>query len=115
MYFCPKCSYILDITKVEGSKKESKKSLSNISNIIKMILADDNLDEYNFNVDVNSLETNSKYKKLSENDRIKVYNKITENLYVNDASLLCTAPSVNPQGSVMAIAYRNAMNFVQNQ
>ena len=43
----------------------------------------------------------------------KVWN--TENLYVNDASLLCTAPSVNPQGSVMAIAYRNAMNFVQNQ
>jgi choline dehydrogenase-like flavoprotein len=39
----------------------------------------------------------------------------TENLYINDASLLCTAPSVNPQGSVMAIAYRNAMRFVQNQ
>jgi len=57
---------------------------------------------------------------MGENQKIcatnsfgKVWN--TENLYVNDASLLCTAPSVNPQGSVMAIAYRNAMNFVQNQ
>ena len=53
MYFCPKCSYILDITKVENSQKEIKKSLSNVSTIIKMILADDNLDEYNFNVDIN--------------------------------------------------------------
>ena len=33
-------------------------------------------------------------------------------LYVNDASLLCTAPGVNPQGSVMAIARRNALNFL---
>lgn len=35
-----------------------------------------------------------------------------KNLYVNDASLLCTAPSVNPQGSIMAIARRNALKFL---
>ena len=34
------------------------------------------------------------------------------NLFVNDASLLCTAPGVNPQGSIMAIARRNALNFL---
>jgi choline dehydrogenase-like flavoprotein len=33
------------------------------------------------------------------------------NLFINDASLLCTAPGVNPQGSVMAIARRNAQKF----
>jgi choline dehydrogenase-like flavoprotein len=33
------------------------------------------------------------------------------NLFVNDASLLCTAPGVNPQGTVMAIARRNALHF----
>lgn len=37
-----------------------------------------------------------------------------ENLYVADASLLCTAPGVNPQGSVMAIARRNALHFLKN-
>ncbi|NEQ37995.1 MAG: GMC family oxidoreductase [Okeania sp. SIO3I5] len=36
-----------------------------------------------------------------------------ENLYVADASLLCTAPGVNPQGSVMAIARRNALHFLE--
>jgi choline dehydrogenase-like flavoprotein len=34
------------------------------------------------------------------------------NLYVNDASLLCTGPGVNPQGSIMALARRNALKFL---
>lgn len=33
-------------------------------------------------------------------------------LYVNDASLLCSAPGVNPQGSVMAVARRNVMKYL---
>lgn len=35
-----------------------------------------------------------------------------KNLWVADASLLCTAPGVNPQGSIMAIARRNAWHFL---
>jgi choline dehydrogenase-like flavoprotein len=37
------------------------------------------------------------------------------NLFINDASLLCTAPGVNPQGSIMALARRNALNFLQGK
>ncbi len=37
-----------------------------------------------------------------------------KNLYVADASLLCTAPGVNPQGSIMALARRNALKFLDN-
>jgi hypothetical protein len=36
-----------------------------------------------------------------------------ESLFVSDASLLCTAPGVNPQGSIMALARRNAMHFLE--
>ncbi|MET0143710.1 MAG: GMC family oxidoreductase [Ilumatobacteraceae bacterium] len=36
----------------------------------------------------------------------------TSNVRVNDASLLPDAPGVNPQGSVMALAVRNARHFV---
>lgn len=39
----------------------------------------------------------------------------TDNVYVNDASLLPDAPGVNPQASVMAIAIRNARHFVEEQ
>ncbi len=36
----------------------------------------------------------------------------TDNVFVNDASLLPDAPGVNPQASVMAIAIRNARHFI---
>lgn len=36
------------------------------------------------------------------------------NVYVNDASILPDAPGVNPQGSVMAVAMRNALRFVHD-
>jgi choline dehydrogenase-like flavoprotein len=35
-----------------------------------------------------------------------------KNLYVSDASLLCSPPGVNPQGSIMALARRNALQFL---
>jgi len=35
-----------------------------------------------------------------------------KNLLMADASLLCTAPGVNPQGSIMVLARRNALNFL---
>lgn len=35
-----------------------------------------------------------------------------DGLYVADASLLCTQPGVNPQGSIMAFARRNAHEFL---
>jgi choline dehydrogenase-like flavoprotein len=34
-----------------------------------------------------------------------------ENLYVNDASIIPDSPGVNPQGTVMALARRNALRF----
>ena len=33
-------------------------------------------------------------------------------LFIADASLLCTQPSVNPQGTIMALARRNALRFL---
>lgn len=42
------------------------------------------------------------------------YGKVArfDNLYVNDASMLPDSPGVNPQGSVMALARRNAQHFL---
>jgi len=37
-----------------------------------------------------------------------------KNLFVADASLLCTAPGVNPQGTIMALARRNALHFLRH-
>ncbi|MGB3536386.1 MAG: GMC family oxidoreductase [Microcoleaceae cyanobacterium] len=48
--------------------------------------------------------------KCAVNSFGKIHN--FDNLYINDASLLCTAPGVNPQGSIMAIARRNVLQFL---
>lgn len=37
-----------------------------------------------------------------------------ENLFVNDASILPDSPGVNPQGSIMALARRNAIHFAES-
>lgn len=37
------------------------------------------------------------------------------NLHVNDASILPDSPGVNPQGSVMAFARRNALHFLAHR
>jgi choline dehydrogenase-like flavoprotein len=39
----------------------------------------------------------------------------TGNVWVNDASLLPTAPGVNPQGTVMALAIRNSRRFAATE
>jgi choline dehydrogenase-like flavoprotein len=36
-------------------------------------------------------------------------------LYIADASLLCGPTSVNPQGTVMAIAHRNALRAIEDR
>jgi choline dehydrogenase-like flavoprotein len=37
------------------------------------------------------------------------------NLFLHDASLLCTAPGVNPQGSIMALARRNTQHYLETR
>jgi choline dehydrogenase-like flavoprotein len=36
-----------------------------------------------------------------------------DGVYVNDASLLCGAPTVNPQGAIMAVAHRNVEHLLE--
>jgi choline dehydrogenase-like flavoprotein len=43
----------------------------------------------------------------------KIYNY--ENLYINDGSMIPDSPGVNPQGTIMAFARRNALHFVEEQ
>ncbi len=42
-----------------------------------------------------------------------VYNQ--KGLFVSDASLFCSAPGVNPQATIMAMARRNALRFIATQ
>jgi choline dehydrogenase-like flavoprotein len=57
---------------------------------------------------------------MGENDRIcpvDSYGRVKEvsGLHIADASLLPSAPGVNPQGSVMAFSRRNALKFANKK
>ena len=67
MYFCPKCEYVLDISKNEVSSNLGNVSTEkpvNLSNIIKKILDDKDVSSELAGVTLNNLEQSSKYKKL---------------------------------------------------
>lgn len=54
---------------------------------------------------------------MGENKKICATNSFgqihdQQGLFIADASLLCSAPGVNPQGSIMAIARRNALHHL---
>jgi choline dehydrogenase-like flavoprotein len=36
-----------------------------------------------------------------------------QNLFINDASMLPDSPGINPQGTIMALAHRNAQHFAE--
>lgn len=36
-----------------------------------------------------------------------------DSIYISDGSILCDSPSVNPQGTIMALAHLNALNFIE--
>jgi len=38
-----------------------------------------------------------------------------DNLFINDASMLPESPGINPQGTIMAVARRNALHFVSTR
>ena len=38
-----------------------------------------------------------------------------DNVWLSDASIIPDAPGVNPQGTVMALAYRNALAFLRER
>ena len=42
------------------------------------------------------------------------YGRLWENpnVYINDGSILCDSPTVNPQGTIMAFAHYNVKNFI---
>jgi len=56
---------------------------------------------------------------MGENKKICVadsYGRVHgyDNLYINDSSLLCSAPTVNPQGTIMMLARRNIEHFLDS-
>jgi len=72
MYFCPKCNYSFDIGKSTGVDVNDKKQvLKKVNEAIKIYEEENILDNYKAEFKKDELEKNSKYKKLSQENKEK--------------------------------------------
>ena len=93
MYFCPKCSYSLDISKVDKfiDSKKDKLSLSTI-NLKKIIKKSIDLSDFSIDFSINKLEQNNFYKKLKTDEKINLKNHIfgSKSSKTSNVEFVCT-------------------------
>ena len=95
---------------IVGSKNFTLKKKNFIEEINKIKISD--LDLMTIHL-FSSCPIGENKKLCAANSFGKIYGE--SNLYINDSSMLPTAPSVNPQGTIMAIARRNILHFIKNE
>ena len=81
MYSCPKCSYSLDVSKIDKGNEKTKEMLplstSNLKKIKKKSL---DIEDYNLDFNIQDLEKNSYYKKLKKEEKITLKNLLSKAL-----------------------------------
>lgn len=89
MYFCPKCSYLFDITKASNvNTVDDRLSVSKVADALKLLDQNEDLSKYKASFPKDEMAKNKKYQKLSENDKIKV-NQIFDELVSTGAQFKC--------------------------
>lgn len=88
MYFCPNCSYILDITKSVSTTTSDKIPILKINDIFKLLENNENLIKYTPEFTKTELEKNKKYQKLSNTDKA-IIDVIFETNLMSDAEFKC--------------------------
>lgn len=88
MYFCPNCSYILDISKINNSNTESsetiqKKIIEKPVDLFKLLEDNEDLSHYTIIFSKEDLELNKKYKKISNTDKNKINQLYSNNIIIN--------------------------------
>ena len=86
MYFCPICSYILDIGK--SSNKDNNIKITNTDNLFKLL--SDNIDLTNYEplFTKDDIIKNKKYKKISDTDKNKI-NQLYDNIISYGTEFKC--------------------------
>jgi acetone carboxylase gamma subunit len=72
--FCPKCNYLLDITKEPINNEDKDMNVLNVNQFLNIVLDDNEVDvNYKLNFNINELTNNSKFKKLDEETKNMIY------------------------------------------
>lgn len=89
MYFCPKCNYIFDITKTYNVNDiDESKIFKKVNDVFKEYEINKNLNNCKAEFKKEELEKSTKYKKLSDNDKLE-FNKIFVSTNIIGAQFKC--------------------------
>ena len=81
MYFCPKCSYSLDVSKIDKGNEKTKEMLPlSTSNLKKIKKNNLDIEDYNLDFNIQDVEKNSYYKKLKKEEKIILKNLLAWSL-----------------------------------
>lgn len=89
MYFCPKCDYLFDITKSTNQEnKDTRTVIKKMVDMFKKLDSKEDFTNYRAEFSYEDLVKNSKYKKLSELEKINI-NKLFEDVTLTNAEFKC--------------------------
>ena len=90
MYFCPKCSYLFDISKSSNIIKvdDNRVIIEKVSDALVLIEKNEALNNYKANFTKEESNKNKKYQKLKDEDKLK-FNQLFEDLINSGAEFRC--------------------------
>ena len=106
MYFCPICSYLLDISKSSNKADiEDTITINNTDELFKLLSSNTELSNYNLTFSKDDIIKNKKYKKLEDFDKQKI-EKIYENLISSGAKFECPNCYYNKEITKTTLLYQ---------
>ena len=111
MYFCPNCSYILDITKSSAIQTIDDNRIILLKPTAIFKLLDDNINLTNYKADFlkEELFKNKKYQKLKENEKNKI-NELFEENQISCAEFKCDICNYTKKINETTLLYKISMN-----
>jgi hypothetical protein len=88
MYFCKKCSYLLDISRSSIKVQDERKVIDKIPDALKLIEDNKDLSLYKANFQKNELSKNKRYQKLSDENKNKL-NQLFNDVISSGAEFKC--------------------------
>ena len=89
MYFCKKCSYLLDISRSSNKVQDERKTIDKISDALKLIESENpDLSNYKAGFIKSELSKNKKYQKLSDENKVKL-NQLFTDIVSSGAEFKC--------------------------
>jgi hypothetical protein len=107
MYFCPKCSYLFDISKSSKVSKnnDTRIQISNLIDAFKKLEANEDLVKYKATFSKDEMIKNKKYQKLNDEHKIKM-NALFEEIISSGAEFKCVNCNYSNQITETTLLYQ---------